>query len=134
MKPPFDLVAPIAIYHGANVCYKPQARRAIKLLCIEWINRFPQATAANYCDYLEYAEPENLPNILDEYRKFLREIVENERPDWKRFVDRYGAYGYKDEAGQVVLSGDSNGELPWFETQALLLERINLHSTMGANC
>jgi hypothetical protein len=58
----------------------------------------------------------------------FREIVQGERPEWCEFVDRWGAYGYKDKHGQIVFSGDACFCFPWYETAELLAERIEMHS------
>lgn len=78
-------------------------------------------------DYHEHVEPKNLPNILGLYKDLFREIVEDERPEWREVVDRWGAYGYKDEKGQIVFSGDACFCFPWYETAELLIERITTH-------
>jgi len=124
-EPVFDLIAPIAIYHGADLRFEAKARAAIRELQQRW----PSAPAANWQDYLEYAEPDDLPNILDKYKDAFREIVFDHAPGWTEFVDRWGAYGFKDERGQVVFSGDSSFQFPWYETEALLVERIQEHLT-----
>jgi hypothetical protein len=131
----FNLVAPIAIYHGADVCYGRKARRAICRVRNladtdpEIRRRFgARARRQDWADYHEHAEPENLPNILDLYKDLFREIVQGERPEWCEFVDRWGAYGYKDEHGQIVFSGDACFCFPWYETAELLAERIEVHS------
>ena len=135
----FNLVAPIAIYHGADVCYEREARHAInsirKLAAVEpEIQRRFGLTAGrkDWEDYREHVEPEHLPNVLDLYKGLFREIVEGQRPEWREFVDRWGAYGYKDEQGQIVFSGDACFCFPWFETAELLIERIQMHSEQKA--
>jgi len=135
----FNLVAPIAIYHGADVCYERKARRAInrlmKLAAVE--PKIQQrcgvrARWKDWEDYREHVEPENLPNILDLYKDLFREIVADERPEWSEFVDRWGAYGYKDEQGRIVFSGDACFCFPWYETAELLIERVEMHSREDA--
>jgi hypothetical protein len=135
----FNLVAPIAIYHGADVCYEPKARHAInrlrKLAAVEPAiqQRFGRtARRKAWEEYREHVEPENLPNVLDLYKDLFREIVEGERPEWCEFVDRWGAYGYKDAQGQTVFSGDACFCFPWYETAELLVERIEMHSEQKA--
>jgi hypothetical protein len=130
-KPLFDLVAPIAIYHGADVLYKRKAQAAIRQLQARWADRYPATTADDWREYLEYAEPARLPNILDFYKELFRASVAEEQPGWTEFVDRWGAYGYKDESGQVVFSGDSGFQFPWYETEALLRERCQDHELAG---
>lgn len=135
----FNLVAPIAIYHGADVCYERKARHAIEQLRNlaetepEIRRQFGAgARRQNWADYRELVEPENLPNIFDLYKDLFRQIVEGERPEWSEFVDRWGAYGYKDEHGQIVFSGDACFCFPWYETAELLIERIEMHSEQEA--
>ena len=131
----FNLVAPIAIYHGADVCYERKARHAIEQLRNlaetepEIRRQFgARARRQDWADYRELVEPENLLNIFDLYKDLFREIVEGERPQWSEFVDRWGAYGYKDEHGQIVFSGDACFSFPWYETAELLSERVEMHS------
>jgi len=112
----FDLVAPIAIYHYADVCYRRQAQAAIrkakKLLNQDW------------SPYLKYTDPDGLTEIGDRYKNLFREIVIGQRPEWVEFVDKWGAYGFKDEQGNVVFSGDDMYRFPWYETAGSLIERI----------
>ena len=131
----FNLVAPIAIYHGADVCYERKAKRAIdrlrKFAVVEpeIQRRFGlRARCNDWEDYRKHVEPENLPNILDLYKHLFREIVEGERPEWSEFVDRWGANGYKDEQGRIVFSGDACFCFPWYETAELLIGRIEMQS------
>ena len=137
MKSLFDLIAPIAIYHGADVLYKTKALAAIRELKRRVQARdqslagygllHPSILVENLATYLEFEEPARLPNIQDLYIKLFQEIVENEQPSWTCFFDRWGARAYKDENGQLVFSGDSSWCLPWFETEQLLRERIQEH-------
>lgn len=47
--------------------------------------------------------------------------------NWKPFIDFYGAKGFKDEAGEVVFSGDECGMYPYFNSHKALMERLALH-------
>ena len=135
----FNLVAPIAIYHGTDVCYERKARRAITRMRNlantdpETRRRFgARARRQDWEEYRKHVEPDNLPNILDLYKDLFRVVVEGERPEWSEFVDRWGAYGYKDEHGEIGFSGDACSCFPWYETAELLIERVEMHSEQEA--
>ena len=64
MKSLFDLVAPIAIYHAADVCYENKAKHAIKELRLLAQHNGAEAEAHGFKpteslnDYLDYVHPE----------------------------------------------------------------------------
>jgi hypothetical protein len=134
MKPLFDLIAPIAIYHAADLLYKDKARRAIRELSRRVAAYDPdlanrgfytgQAKEGRLAGYLEFVEPHGLPNILDLYRDLFDELLPD---DWTWEHDHWGARAIYDEQHQRVMAGDGPGEFPWYETVALLLERFSEH-------
>jgi hypothetical protein len=112
----FDLVAPIAIYHGCDVCYRKEARAAFKALA-----RRPALLA-------ECGNPGSVEDPADfagAYNRLLEGIVLGEKA-WTTFYDRWGARGFKDEAGQAVFSGDDAGMHGWFDSEAALRERLGM--------
>jgi hypothetical protein len=131
----FNLAAPIAIMHGADLMFEPQAIKAIKKLIA--LQKDPEvATNFGYANsdddwegYIEYEEPsDGLHDIQQTYIDLFRRIVERERPDWETFFDRWGARAYRDSKGKLVFAGDSSFRYPWFETAALLVKRIHEHN------
>lgn len=107
----FDMIAPIAIWHFADCEFAREAligfRKARKagLLKAEHIDQ----TAGEVCDL---------------YNRLFEEIVLEEKPDWVPVIDQYGAKGFRNEDG-IVFTGDDSGFYPWYETAALILERVN---------
>lgn len=137
----FDLVAPIAICGGADCCYEDKAVKAWK----EIISRSGMIWENNGCTNpeKEFQHPLAAWNLRDNddfneiYNHFalpayniLFEALVYKHGDNKwgdPTHDYYGAKGYKrpgDGERCLSLSGDSSGQFPWFETAALLIERI----------
>jgi hypothetical protein len=128
----FDLVAPIAIMHFADLCYEKQAVVALQKLQAQErdplvVATFGSKPGRNWLDYVDYPSPDNLPTIDDIYKQLFREIIEEEASDWTEFFDRWGAYAWRDANGTPVFSGDAGFCMPWYETAALLRERIADH-------
>ena len=131
MKTLFDLVAPIAIYHGADLTYEKEARAAIA----ELRKRVSENTLRNtqfvaddrMLDYLEHSHPDDLPNIIDIYNELFVEICEDVMPDGFTGRDKWGARRYLDSTGKEVFSGDKCGDFPWYADEASLRERLTDH-------
>ncbi len=130
----FDLVAPVAITHHADLRYEAKAQQALRILEQNEndptvIESFKSPTAErNWLDYLDEHEPEGFPAIQDVYKELFDLIVEEEAPGFERFVDRWGAYAWRDANRTLVFAGDSQMQYPWYETAQLLRERIAQHA------
>lgn len=108
----FNLIAPIAIYHHADLCYKQKAQRAFKKAQKLYVVPLEQTK-------LDEADVGSL------YNELFEQVVYENRPSWSPFIDKWGAKGFKDQ-GEVVFSGDDSGFYPWYETAELLIERLGL--------
>src|SRR5580700_5759713 len=112
----FDLVAPLSIYHAADLCYKRQARSAIGKLFNHWddpiVIRYlgTAQTLEQWLEYMERREPEFLADCVSVYNDLFQEVVLDEKPGWQKYVDRWGAYGFKDSHGRHVFAGDGSFE------------------------
>jgi hypothetical protein len=114
----FDLVAPVAIYHAADVCFKEKARTALRKLK-------RQKVAPGH---LKLDDAETAEWAREEYDRLFGEIVEQERPELEFGYDYWGAKGYKlphQSSKDFEISGEACGHLPYFETAELLVERLN---------
>jgi hypothetical protein len=119
----FNLIAPIAIYHRADLMFKKKAQKALRKIRRD----FPSILTEHLkCDETTPLDETN-NEIADVYIQAFINVVLTEQPDWTTFYDRYGAKGFKDTSGKVVFTGDSSGEFPWYETAELLIDRIEQH-------
>jgi len=112
----FDLVAPIAIYHGADVCFKKKAIAA-------W-EKIVKDNLAEWPFILDCDDPDVAVWAKEKYDDLFETFVVQNKPKWKKFRDKYGAWGFRNENGEVVFTGDGQGEFPWYETIELLLKRL----------
>ncbi len=129
----FNLVAPIAIFHGTDVCFKEKAVKAIQVLfeSKEDLVRMTFGFKGKYedwQDYLEHERPANLPSILELYGNLFHEIMEDNMDGVKKSHDRWGAVQYHDRNDQFIFAGDACSAYPWFDTWELLEERLHEHA------
>ena len=121
----FDLVAPIAIYHRADLLFKPQAtkawRKIKKVPAQEWTSAdcTPPDLARRLDDLECWAK--------DAYDKLFWAVVEEHCPAWTWEWDRWGAKAVKDGDDRLVFSGDDRWCFSWYETAELLVKRLNEH-------
>ena len=109
----FDLIAPIAIWHHADVMFKKKAQRAFKKAQRMGLLADHNVDDANLrCSVL--------------YNDLFCKLVMERRPSWAPFTDQWGAKGFKNADEVVQFSGDDAGFFPWYETAALLMERLGL--------
>lgn len=110
IKQEFDLIASIAIYHFADILFKPQARKALR--------------KAQKAGLLPKGKLNEIAvEVCDRYNQLFSAIVKEANPTWVTVIDRYGAKGFRNEEG-IVFTGDDSGFYPWYETAELILERI----------
>jgi len=118
----FDLVAPIAIYHGTDVCFAEKACKSFRKL-----KRLGRKDLGKWVGYID-----TIPDELDEdhawalgfYNNLFRHIVWGENPKWEWAYDEQGCRFYKDESGQKWFSGDNSDCFAWYETAELIKERM----------
>jgi len=122
----FDLVAPIAIYGGADVEFKSKAkaawRRIRKLDPKEWKRHGCKAPPINDLDVIyDWA--------LSTYDILFETIVEEHGPPGLELTyDRAGAKGYMlpgSRSSACRMFGDDWHRFPWYETAELLIERLS---------
>ena len=137
----FDLIAPIAICGGADCCFQKKAEQSfIKIVAlrneIPWeaygcsspkdlFDEFENWSIADSDDFNEVYNHLALPA----YNTLFEALVykHGDRNWGDPTNDYWGAKGYQrpgDNSKSLSLSGDSCGQFPWFETAALLIERI----------
>ncbi len=110
----FDIIAPIAIYHFADVCFKTKAMKALR-----------KAKKIGYAFYDGLDGPKyDAEGLASRYNTLFEHIINEEKPEWTPIVDLWGAKGFKDRSGRRVFTGDDFGFYPWYETSGLILERI----------
>jgi len=110
IKQEFDLIAPIAIYHFADILFKPQAKKALRKAQKEGI--LPKGKL-----------DEMAAEVSDRYNQLFQKIVLDAKPNWVSIIDMYGAKGFRNEDG-IVFTGDDSGFYPWYETTELIHKRI----------
>ncbi len=109
-KEEFDLIAPIAIYHFADILFKPQAQKAKR--------------KAQKAGILPKGKLDDMaPHVADRYNALFQQVVLEVKPDWVPIVDMYGAKGFRTNDG-IMLCGDDGGFYAWYETADLIYKRI----------
>lgn len=109
----FDLVAPVAIYHFADLLFKRRAQAALRKL------RRTSLVLPRLDDCADWA--------IDRYNDLFESIVEEHTEGWTWKFDRWGAKAWHDANGVLVFSGDDNWRFPWFANSQSLIERIQQH-------
>lgn len=130
----FDLVAVVAIMHAADTTYEPKAKKALRKLkklendplVVKHFGRPKPNRKWNDFSHFQNAEGFSV-TTKEVYDSLFVEIIEEEAPDWKSSYERWGAHAWHDASGEYVFSGDGCGQQPWYETAALLRERIQTH-------
>jgi len=116
----FDAVAPIAIYHCTDVRFQQRAKVGLRKLKAAGV-QLPDEPLDDLADWAK-----------DEHDRLFIEIVSDLAPEWTWDYDRWGAKAWKDERGALVFAGDAHDQFPWYETAALLKERVLEHQLEGA--
>ena len=116
----FDLVAPIAIYHRTDVCFKNKAVIAWKKFC-----KIPAEDLATHSIPLPIEDLDDLSDwAKDTYDQLFWEIVKR-HSDCTWEFDKWGAKKVFDVDGEEIFSGDDPGCFPWYETSKLLRDRLD---------
>jgi len=132
----FDLIAPIAIYHGADVCFKAKALAAIRKLqlavrkgdtiALKWVGS-PQG-GFKWADILEFEDLPNRRDVRTVYNELLIEIVAANTDGWEPGHDRSGCRCFRIDGRFIdAFCGDSPSNFGWYETAALVVGRVQDH-------
>jgi len=137
----FDLVAPIAIYHGADVCFKERAKTAYATLLAR--KDSPEVAALMDLGDAEYdliagidlpgRRAFNSPNtsstfstVYEVYDYLFDQVVRSVEgtADWTITYDRAGCRCYEVyRHARPELAGDSPWRFAWYARSALLKDR-----------
>jgi hypothetical protein len=119
----FDCVAPIVIYHLADLKYHKEAKNAFNRLMTKKRQKLFEAYTLSLplCRKRDYNHPELK---FDCYKHLFSEIMNRQRPDLIRFYDSYGAMAWKDADGNLFFAGDDIFWPPWYLNTKALLERL----------
>ena len=131
----FDLVAPLAIFHGADVTYKEEAAhaaaravaaiRAGDSLAVSYLGLTGRLSSAGL---LASGDFPNGRDVRVVYDQLLAELVHTVAPDWMGAFDSAGCRCFVVGGRRIdALCGDSPGHFAWYETAALVLERVRDH-------
>lgn len=144
IKALFDQVAPIAICGGADLAFLPKAIKAWKAIFhTSAQNGFDKPWTDNDCPgpWAEFGplmswdlrNNDDFEQIDAHFARpayaalFAAIIAEYGDGRWEFGHDHWGAKGYRrpgDTNKNFSLVGDTDGQLPWFETADLLIEKI----------
>lgn len=115
----FNAVAPIFIYHKADLCYKKEARAGLKWLKAnkEQVKIFFDTNDLN---------PRSIDKLSvdvfwEAYNTLFKKIVSQET-DAEPEVDRWGAYGYRLPTSSFF--GDDYGCFPFYMDAESLRQRV----------
>lgn len=121
----FNLVAPIHIYHKADVLMKTEAQIALNKLrrlsddklVIEFfgVDDVLLEDDVKKVDYLYFWRT---------YDKLFEDIVEEKLPELTACYDFYGAKAFESENRAVFLVGDKYDCFPFYESVPLLEEKL----------
>lgn len=123
----FDLVAPIYIYHFADVMYEKKAKKAFRE-----IMKKKDATVIQECfgdlveslDIADFSE-ENSEIFYKIYTSLFESLVQEAMPTFKPFYDLYGAKCFRDDTtGRHYLNGDAYNQYPYYLEAEALYERL----------
>lgn len=123
----FDAIAMVTVYLHADLNYKSSAKLALNKLLLHKDPLVPDRQAME--EFLDGANGD----FASEYNKLFEQLILDEREDWIPFIDRYGAKGFKDGAGEVVFSGDECGMYPYYTSHKSILERLELQDELNAD-
>lgn len=123
----FDSIAPLVIYHLADLRYKKQAKKALKdlrkLMGDDWVEGL-------LTDKENGFDLENLKTgLLQEiYNDTFAYIVEENVSDAIFQIDKYGGYNYVLN-NEILFGSDDSRVFPWFLGSETIIDRIKEHNT-----
>ncbi len=116
----FDLVAPVTIYHFADMSYKRQALAA-----------FTKAKkTTSIFDGVEDME-DAAADAQSAYNDLFKMVVLHKKPRWTTFIDRWGAKAFRTEDGKVIFAGDDSGFFGFYYDSREILKRIRQYDMTG---
>ena len=115
----FDLIAPIAVYHMADLKYKSQARAALQQL-----KKLGHPLVADK-SVSEILEDNSAPDGLgNRYNALMMAIVEEVAPGTESYIDEYGSFGFRIGDDDSVLMGDASGIFAYYMNANAVVERV----------
>jgi hypothetical protein len=126
----FDLVAPVYIYHKADIQYRAEAERALRRLkdftAVDFEPHISHPTAARLAEAaLALTADEADPNAFWEaYDLLFPALVTREYPALRPDHDPRGACCFRDSEGGVRLDGDACGHYPYYLSYEALADRL----------
>lgn len=143
----FDAVAPLAVYHLADVRYADQAKAGmvalLKTLGPDFVQDVLFDGSGQSLDDFEPADissgaiVEEVPvgNLRELYNQCFAYVAEEMMADDNRkmefVIDSYGGYNYHLD-GEVVFGSDDMNAFPWFESSAAIQERYESSREPGS--
>lgn len=117
----FDLIAPVAIFHHADLAtpWKTRARQALQALKKL---KHPLVGEASVSDLLQTTE--SIPGLQSRYNALMLALVAQEAPEAKAHIDAWGAYSFSWADDNNVLAGDSAGWFAFYSNSASVCNRL----------
>jgi hypothetical protein len=113
----FDLVAPICVYYGADLRYKPQAFAAMRRL--KALSHPLMATEPG-----TYEVPGHPADFAARYNALMMALAEEEIPGIESYIDPWGAFSFRVPGDACVLAGDACGTFAYYLNAALVRRRL----------
>jgi hypothetical protein len=148
----FDAIAPVAIYHFADVEYSTKAREGMAMLIREMGSEFVDDTlfdGTGTCldDFIddnvidgsvvEDIAPGSAKSLYCEVFAYVAEdIMSNDNRKMEFSIDSYGGFNYLLD-GDVVFGSDDANAFPWFDSSQAIKDRYessrgpSINSRMG---
>lgn len=126
----FDLVAPVYIYHKADLKYRREAGRGLRglkaLKASDLAPHIGDGPAAELAEAARVRTPDDADPgpFWRAYELLFPALVTRELPELTPDHDRYGACCFRDGAGRVHLDGDACGHYPFYLDSAALAARL----------
>ena len=117
----FDLIAPVAIYHHADMAppWKSRARQALQALRKL---KHPLVADALLKDLLETTQ--GISGLQSRYNALVLTLVASHAPTAEPYIDAWGAYAFRLDGDDCVLAGDSAGWFAFYSNAESLQNRL----------
>lgn len=116
----FNLIAPVLIYHAADLKYKPEARAALKQL-VKAGHPIMDGLTAN-----EVLESETNRFAFDtRYNALVMAIANDEIFGIESHIDQWGAFSFTIADDKCVLAGDDQGFFAFHLSAGTVRNRLN---------